>query len=105
MAASLDGVHILDPETIERGIEEQTNGPDACIGINTRFGLGWALTGEATPYGPNRRAFGHPGAGGSLGYADLDAGIGFGYAMNQMGTEVAHDPRCAALIDALYASL
>ena len=101
----IDGVHVLNPETIERGIEEQTNGPDTCIGINTRFGLGWALTGESTPYGPNPRAFGHPGAGGSLGYADLDAGIGFGYAMNQMGTEVAHDPRCATLIDALYESL
>lgn len=34
-----------------------------------------------------------------------DANIGFGYVMNQRGTEVAHDPRCTALIDALYASL
>lgn len=30
-----------------------------------------------------------------------DANIGFGYVMNQMGTEVAHDPRCTVLIDAL----
>ena len=101
----IDGIHVLAPETLAQGIEEQTNGPDTCIGINTRFGLGWALTAESTPYGPNRRAFGHPGAGGSLGYADLDAGIGFGYTMNRMGTEVAHDVRAAALIGALYESL
>ena len=101
----IDGIHVLNPETIEQGITEQTNGPDTCIGINTRFGLGWALTADSTPWGPNQRVFGHPGAGGSLGYADLDAGIGFGYVMNRMGTEVAHDIRAAALIDALYESL
>ena len=101
----VDGIHVLNPETIEQGITEQTNGPDTCIGINTRFGLGWALTADSTPWGPNPRVFGHPGAGGSLGYADLDAGIGFGYVMNRMGTEVAHDVRAAALIDALYGSV
>jgi hypothetical protein len=42
-----------------------------------------------------------------LGFADLDAKVGFGYAMNQMGDGAASliDPRCAALIDAVYASL
>ena len=60
--------------------------------IETGFGLGWTPPAEHAPYGPNPRAFGHPGAGGSLGFADLDANIGFGYTMNQMGTDVAHDP-------------
>jgi hypothetical protein len=42
-----------------------------------------------------------------LGFADLDAKVGFGYVMNQMGDGAASliDPRCAALIDAVYASL
>jgi hypothetical protein len=33
--------------------------------------------------------------------------VGFGYVMNQMGPAAASlmDPRCAALIDAVYASI
>ncbi len=58
-----------------------------------------------SPLGPNARSFGHPGAGGSLGFADPDTKIGFGYAMNQMGSGMLLDPRAAALIDAVYASL
>ena len=54
---------------------------------------------------PNPHPFGHPGAGGSLGFADPDAKIGFGYVMNQMGASVGLDPRPRGLIDAVYASL
>ncbi len=103
--SGLDGVHVLNRETIEQGIVEQSRGPDASMMIDTRFGLGWALTADHAPYGPNSRAFGHPGAGGSLGFADLDAGVGFGYTMNQMGNAMYIDPRVSALIDAVYASL
>jgi len=55
--------------------------------------------------GPNAHPFGHPGAGGSLGFADPEAKIGFGYAMNQMGQDMVLDPRASRLIDAVYASL
>jgi CubicO group peptidase (beta-lactamase class C family) len=57
-------------------------------------------------YGPNAHAFGHGGYGGSLGFADPDAKVGFGYVMNKMlmPPDVI-DPRWAPLIDALYASL
>ena len=72
----------------------------------TRFGLGWMLnTPETMPYGPNLRAFGHSGAGGSLGYADLDAGIGFGYTMNQMQSNLIAAPRIDGMTEALYAAL
>ena len=56
-------------------------------------------------YGPGARAFGHPGAGGSVGFADPDAGIGFGYVMNRMGPHILLDPRATALSDAVYACL
>jgi CubicO group peptidase (beta-lactamase class C family) len=49
----------------------------------TRFGLGFQLTMPERPLGPSPRAFGHFGAGGSLGFADPDARVAFGYAMNQ----------------------
>jgi CubicO group peptidase (beta-lactamase class C family) len=48
-----------------------------------------------------RGSFGHPGAGGSLGFADPESGVGFGYVMNQMQTNLAADPRPAALIAAV----
>jgi CubicO group peptidase (beta-lactamase class C family) len=50
-------------------------------------------------------SFGSPGAGGSLGFADPTAQIGYGYVTNQMGTELAGDPRDVALRDALYGAL
>ena len=102
---SIDGIHVINPETLDNALVEQSFGPDTCLQIETRFGLGWMLTSEFMPLGPNPRAFGHPGAGGSLGYADLDANIGFGYTMNQMQQNLSGDPRVNGLIDAIYASL
>ena len=55
--------------------------------------------------GPNNLAFGHPGMGGSLGFADPEAGIGFGYAMNLTGSSILINERPTALIKALYESL
>ena len=53
-----------------------------------------------------RRSFGHPGAGGSVGFADPEARLGFGYTPNRMGAGLdLRDPRAIALIDAVYASL
>jgi CubicO group peptidase (beta-lactamase class C family) len=51
------------------------------------------------------RSFGHPGAGGSLGFADPDTGVGFGYVMNQMQSNLAGDPRVLNLIEAVKTSL
>ena len=44
----------------------------------------------------------HPGAGGSLGFADPENGIGFGYVMNQMEAGVLPGERARALVDTLY---
>jgi CubicO group peptidase (beta-lactamase class C family) len=53
-------------------------------------------------FGPNPRNFGHPGMGGSLGFADPDAHIGFGYVLNRAGAGVLIDERPRRIIDALY---
>lgn len=42
-------------------------------------------------------AYGAPGAGGSMGYADPETGIGYGYVTNRMGTHLSGDPRDIAL--------
>jgi CubicO group peptidase (beta-lactamase class C family) len=46
-------------------------------------------------------AFGAPGAGGSMGYADPEVGIGYGYVTNRMGMHLEGDPRDVALRAAL----
>ena len=63
----LDGVHMLAPATVARAIEEQVNGSDIVLERPTRYGLGFQLTMAERRLGPNPRAFGHFGAGGSLG--------------------------------------
>jgi CubicO group peptidase (beta-lactamase class C family) len=101
----VDGYRVLTPRSIARCHDEQSRGPDEVLFISTRFGLGFMMSQPGASLGPNSRSFGHPGAGGSLGYADPDAKIGFGYTMNRMQASILIDPRATRLIDALYASL
>ena len=98
------GERLLAPETLAEATAEASAGPDFVLGRPSRFGLGFQLTQPERPLGPNARTFGHFGAGGSLGFADPDAGLGFGYAMNRSGPRW-QNPRNRALIDAVYASL
>jgi len=105
----LDGVRLLAPATIERAIEEQSRGRDAVLSLPTRFATGFMLgmPGGIFNCGPGRRTFGHPGHGGSIGFADPDARIGFGYVTNQYVTGTAPHPdrRVPSLVDAMYAAL
>jgi CubicO group peptidase (beta-lactamase class C family) len=102
----IDGVRILQSDTIEAAIEEQAFGPDAIIAqLPMRFGLGFMLRQDLIPLGPNPRAFGHPGAGGSVGFADPDAHVGFGYTMNRMQVSIAATPSALAMIRAFFEAL
>lgn len=56
-------------------------------------------------YGPSLRAFGHPGAGGSLAFADPENGISFAYVMNQMEVGALPGERVQGLVSALYGGL
>jgi CubicO group peptidase (beta-lactamase class C family) len=101
---ALDGIRLLRAETLAEAIAEASAGPDAVLGRPSRFGLGFQLTQPERPLGPNPRSFGHFGAGGSLGFADPDARLAFGYVMNRAGPRW-QNPRNRAFIDAVYASL
>ena len=101
----VDGVRVVEAREISACHTEESRGPDAVLLIPTRFSAGFMLSQPGEEMGPSVRAFGHPGAGGSLGFADPDAKIGFGYAMNRMGGGILLDPRAKALIAAVYASL
>jgi CubicO group peptidase (beta-lactamase class C family) len=102
-----DGVHVLSAESIARCHTELSHGPDLVLQVSTRFGHGFMLPQDRPDarIGRGTRCFGHPGAGGSLGFADVDGKIGFGYVMNRMGPNILLDPRAIALVESVYASL
>ncbi|MFN3257766.1 MAG: serine hydrolase domain-containing protein [Ilumatobacter sp.] len=100
----VDGTRLIGDDTMRLVSAEAVNGTDLSLVAETRFGMGFMLHNELVPLlGPN--AFGHAGAGGSLGQADPDTGVGYGYVMNQMLAGIAGDPRTIRLNDAVRACL
>jgi CubicO group peptidase (beta-lactamase class C family) len=106
----VDGVRLLEPATVETMRVVQTNDstpyelPPELESLSSvlvpPFALGFMTPYETLPLtGPS--AFGHPGAGGSLAFADPAAGIGFGYVMNLVAR--GSDPRAARLAAAVGA--
>lgn len=84
---------------------DHARGNDAVLLIETRFGLGFMKSVSGAAMGPNDGAFGHPGTGGSVGFADPEAKAGFGYVMNKCGAAILIDDRPAALMAAFYEAL
>ena len=88
-------------------------GVDATLLLATRFGLGFmkSMDNRRRPRGEqdsavlSSSAFGHVGAGGSIGFADPACGLSFGYAMNAMGSGILLNERGQSLVDATYRAL
>jgi CubicO group peptidase (beta-lactamase class C family) len=114
------GGRLVDSATLARMAEvSMATHDDATLRIPTRFALGFMKSMDnrkrslgAKLFGPDvdsvilaRAAFGHVGAGGSLGFADPAAGLSFSYAMNRMGPGLLMNERGQALVDAAYLSL
>lgn len=108
------GRHYVGADTLTRMARvSAATQDDATLMIPARFGLGFMKSTD------NRRlpgvvnssllmseaAFGHVGAGGSIGFADPECRLSFGYTMNRMGTGVLLNERGQSLIDAVYRSL
>lgn len=74
---------------------------DECIKDEVEFSLGFIKPNRGFPFGTSN-SFGFPGAGGSFGFADPDAQIGYGYIPNRKGVTMGGDPRDVALRRALY---
>lgn len=104
MVGEVDGVRLLSPEQVERVRAEQSAGDDLVLCENDRFGLGFMLDCGRTPLS-SPSAFGHSGMGGSLGFADPDLELGFGYVMNQCVAYPGVDPRTEGLIGALRSAV
>ena len=114
------GGRLVDSATLARMAEvSMATHDDATLRIPTRFALGFMKSMDnrkrslgAKLFGPDvdsvilaSAAFGHVGAGGSLGFADPAAGLSFGYTMNRMGPGLLMNERGQALVDAAYLSV
>jgi CubicO group peptidase (beta-lactamase class C family) len=114
------GATLVDGRTLARmGEVSMATHDDATLRIPTRFALGFMKSMDnrkrsvgAKLFGEDvdsvilgSDAFGHVGAGGSLGFADPAAGLSFGYTMNRMGPGLLMNERGQALVDAAYLSL
>jgi len=114
------GGKLVDAKTLTRmGEVSMATHDDATLRLPTRFALGFMKSMDnrqrsigAKIFGEDcdsvilgSPAFGHVGAGGSLGFADPAAGLSFGYTMNKMGPGLLMNERGQALVDAAYRSL
>jgi CubicO group peptidase (beta-lactamase class C family) len=100
----VDGVRVLDDETVRRACVVLADGADRVLGVPMRYGLGFERGDAMAPSCPPS-AFGHPGAGGSMAFGDPAARVGFGYVMNQMDLGITGDPRAERLVRASYRAL
>lgn len=104
LIGEVDGFRVLQSDTVDRARAVQVDGPDLILGRRSSFGLGFSVypgLGLNCPSG----AFGHPGAGGSLGFADPESELSFGYVTNQMRLGAAETDRADALVEAVYQTL
>ncbi len=111
---SINGTRLVGPDTLARMARtSMASHEDATLLAPMRFSAGYmkAIDNRRTPGTVNSSlliadsAFGHVGAGGSLGFADPQCRMSFGYAMNRMGTGLLLNPRGQALVDAAYGTL
>ncbi|MDO3386311.1 serine hydrolase domain-containing protein [Gilvimarinus sp. SDUM040013] len=81
---------------------ESSAAQDRVLGVHLRFGLGFMLSQDVDDcrYG-SLQGFGHPGAGGSVGFADPATGIGFAYVTARLGQSLLIDARAQRLVQAL----
>lgn len=97
-------VHLASRDVLQLASTEVSNGIDAVLGRESRFGHGFQIPLPERGFGPHTEAYGHYGAGGSVGFCDPVSRVGFGYVMNQMGPRW-QNPRNKALMNALYECL
>ena len=90
---------LLDSALLREMTTEHSCGIDQTLLTQTRFGLGCWLDQsiENATFGMGPRSFGHPGAGGCLGFADPDRELSFGFVTNTLGPYVLMDPRAQRL--------
>lgn len=111
LGGEYDGVRLVEADGIPAmSAVASASSVDATLLVPTRWSLGFtkATDNRGRPAGENdsvvlsEAAFGHSGNGGSIGFADPDARLSFGYAMTKQGGGVGLEDRGQSLVDAVY---
>lgn len=105
----LDGVRILETDTVEAMTTEQVAVErDATLGVPRRYGMGvvlgggaWGKFGSLSP----EHVFGHGGLGSIVGWADPEEDLAVAYVTNGIREEFEHSLRTNAIADAVRAAL
>mgnify|MGYP000060338754 CR=1 FL=1 len=100
-----EGVSLFSAKSLDALTKEQIFNEDLVLGLPGSWGAGVLRNLGGLLYGPNEPSYGHSGWGGSFAMSDPVAGIGISYVMNQMGPDLAADPRAMALLAASYEAL
>lgn len=99
----LDGIRILSPRTIDLMTEVQWYEPCAVWGTPMKTALGLLVNDPGFFYiGPNPKAFGTAGGGGSFGFADRENRMSMAYSLNRWWPALALGDRARSLVDAAY---
>ena len=85
--------------------DEQTFGKDLVLGVPVKFGMGYGITTDLLPMGPNPNIAYWGGWGGSTAVIDLDARLCVSYVMNRMEGNLMGDLRGFRLLQAAHRSL
>jgi CubicO group peptidase (beta-lactamase class C family) len=96
-----DGGGFFHSETLTAMQTSLAKGPDRVLIDKTSFSTGF-MTNDFGVYGPSPSAFGHPGAGGSIAFADPEHGLGFAFIPSAMHPGALPGPRTRKLVSALY---
>lgn len=101
----LDGQKILSLGTLGQLTRERVFGQDRVLPYRLSWGAGLLRNKGIEIYGPNERAVGHSGWGGSCAMADPERKVSAAYVMNKQSSWLIGDPRPVGLINAFYAGL
>ncbi|WP_226702924.1 serine hydrolase domain-containing protein [Microbulbifer elongatus] len=101
-----DDPQLLPASILGEATAEQSRGQDAILQAEVAFACGFlkSSTAEDLHFG-SEAGFGHPGAGGSIGFADPKSELGFGYVTSRMGQSLFMDQRAVGLKNCLYSLL
>jgi CubicO group peptidase (beta-lactamase class C family) len=110
----IDGVRIIGADALARANTILTSQVDRVLMAPIRKGIGFFMGGPGPhpdgrmvpgAMGPRETAFGHPGAGGSIAFADPEVGLSIAVTINQMAFPLPGEGTTVAICDLVRAQL
>ena len=102
LLAYQDHEPILSTAAIERATTLQWSGVEQTMGHSRNMAMGFILAADNIPMGPGPQSFGHPGAGGSIGFADPRRGLGVCFTTNTLYAGHGINPQMASVCEAVF---